>query len=60
MQSDPRQAENDAKAVGLWLTNQWEDELKLKNKIVQMAILTSKHSISFLKLLPKYSEQKRL
>lgn len=58
MQSDPRQAENDAKAVGLWLTNQWEDELKLKNKIVQMAILTSKHSISFLKLLPKYSEQK--
>lgn len=58
MQADIQKAQDDAKAVGIWLTDQWEDELSLKMKLVEMLINSQKHGISYIKLMPDYDNQK--
>ena len=56
--ADREKAIQDAKAVGIWLTDEWEDKLKLKNKLVQMLLLAGKNSISYLKILPDNDKQR--
>lgn len=58
MEADRTKAINDAKAVGIWLTDAWEDDLNLKMELIDLVIKTGKHSISYLKVMPDYDKQK--
>jgi hypothetical protein len=46
-----KRAKETAKRIGHWLTNEWEDQ-GLKEKLIQMVILTLKHGISFMQVWP--------
>lgn len=58
MEADRTKAINDAKAVGIWLTDAWEDDLNLKMELIDLVIKAGKHSISYLKVMPDYDKQK--
>lgn len=57
MEADKEKAKNDAKALGLYIKDQW-DKLHLKNKLSQAVVLAGKHSVSYVKLIPDYANQK--
>lgn len=42
-------AKQDAKYIGLWLEDEWDD-LGIKEKLIHMVLLTGKHGVSYLKV----------
>jgi hypothetical protein len=52
-----KQAKLMAKRVGHWLENEWHDE-DLREKLIQMVLLTLKHGVSFIQVWPDAVEEK--
>jgi len=57
LQEAEKQAVDDAKKCGWWLHNEFEEQ-GIIEKLGQMAILTGKHSVSFMQIWPDPVEEK--
>lgn len=56
-QASLKKTQTDAKISGLWIENEWEEN-SLKMDIVDMVLMASKNSVSYLKVYPDYRREK--
>lgn len=51
-------AKHDAKRIGAWLTNEWEEEQELYIKLTEMILLAAKNGVSYLQVWADEREEK--